>query len=149
MCWHQRIVFSCNHYKWGPEVSPCAFQKLYMGGEWSEHCETMNSHPLHSLIVQSLCKKCERKKAKLEGAMSRMKLLMKELNESLSKLKREEKREGREISPVNPGALWIPVSPIEAAHEKWICSPLILDPKAHLLRDENSGDIMKNVQEKK
>jgi hypothetical protein len=79
-----------------------------MGGEWSEYCETMNSHPLHSLTVQSMCKKCERKKAKLEGTMSRMKLLMKELNESLSKLKKEEKREGGEISPGKP---WSTVDP--------------------------------------
>jgi hypothetical protein len=98
-----------------------------------------------------MCKRCERKKVKLEGTMSRMKLLMKELNDSLSKLKKEEQREGGEISPGNPGALWIPVSTIEAAHEKWISTPLILDPKAHLLRDENSGDIMKDVilQEKR
>ena len=111
----------------------------------------MNSHPLHSLAVQLMCKRCERKKVKLEGTMSRMKLLMKELNDSLSKLKKEEQREGGEISPGNPGALWIPVSTIEAAHEKWISTPLILDPKAHLLRDENSGDIMKDVilQEKR
>jgi hypothetical protein len=49
----------------------------------------MNSHPLHSVTVQIMCKKCEQKKAKLDGTMSKIKLLMKELNESLSKLKKK------------------------------------------------------------
>ncbi|PMD26598.1 hypothetical protein NA56DRAFT_539922, partial [Hyaloscypha hepaticicola] len=87
MCWHRRVIFSCNHFKWGGEVRPCAVQKLYIAGEWSESCETMNSHPLHSLTVQTMCKKCEQQRAKLEGTISRTRLLMKELNESLTKLK--------------------------------------------------------------
>lgn len=130
MCWHRRIIFSCNHYKWGTEVGPCTLQKLHSAGEWTEPCDTMNSHPLHSLTVQRMCKKCERKKAKLEGTMSRMKLLMEELNESLSKLKREEKRASGEISPGNPRVIWTPVSPVEEDHEKWLCSPFLLDQES-------------------
>ncbi len=58
--------------------------------------------------------------------MSRAKLLMKELNESLTKLKKEEKREAGEeaLADVNALAIWIPVSPVEEDHEKWLCSPI-------------------------
>lgn len=101
----------------------------------------MNSHPLHSLTVQRMCKKCERKKAKLERAMSRMKLLMKELNESLSKLKKEERREGGKETLGTVGALelLVTVSPVEEDHEKWLCSPIDLDQRSLFSRDVASG----------
>jgi hypothetical protein len=126
MCWHRRVIFSCNHFQWGAEVHSCVVQKLYISGEWTESCETMNSHPLHSLTVQTMCKKCERKTAKLEGTMSRTKLLMKDLNESLTRLKREVKRKDvvEALADVETLALWIPVSPVEEYHEKWLCSPI-------------------------
>lgn len=53
----------------------------------------MNSHPLHSVHAQKLCQKCDKKKAKLEGTTSKLKLLMKELNDSVARLKKEEKEE--------------------------------------------------------
>jgi hypothetical protein len=86
----------------------------------------MNSHPLHSLTVQKMCKKCERKRVKLEGTILRTKLLMKQLNDSLTNLKKEEKREGGKeaLADVNSLAIWIPVSPTEEDHEKWLCSPI-------------------------
>jgi hypothetical protein len=82
-----------------------------------------------------MCKKCERKKVKLEGTISRMKLLMKELNESLSKLKKEGKREdGKEwLVTAETLALLTPVSLVEEDHEKWLCSPIDLDYRSRLL----------------
>lgn len=61
-----------------------------------------------------------------------MKLLMKELNESLLKLQKEEKREGEEEMPATVKAIasLIPVSPIEEDHEKWICSPIEFEEKS-------------------
>jgi hypothetical protein len=51
---------------------------------------------------------------------------MKELNESLTKLKKEEKSDcGEEaLANVNALAIWIPVSPVEEDHEQWLCSPI-------------------------
>ena len=62
----------------------------------------------------------------MEGTMSRTKLLMKELNESLTKLKKEVKRKDvvEALADVETLALWIPVSPVEEDHEKWLCSPI-------------------------
>lgn len=62
----------------------------------------------------------------MEGTMSRTKLLMKELNDSLTKLKKEVKRKDvvEALADVETLALWIPVSPVEEDHEKWLCSPI-------------------------
>lgn len=51
---------------------------------------------------------------------------MKELNESLTKLKKEERREDGEeaLADVNALAIWIPVSPVVEDYEKWLCSPI-------------------------
>ncbi len=68
----------------------------------------MNSHPLHSITVQKICKNCEKKKAKLEGTMSRLKLMIKELTVSVSRLKKEEQTAGGEESPVTEVALQHP-----------------------------------------
>ena len=64
----------------------------------------------------------------MEGTMSRTKLLMKELNDSLTKLKKEVKRKDvvEALADVETLALWIPVSPVEEDHEKWLCSPIDL-----------------------
>ena len=62
----------------------------------------------------------------MEGTISRTKLLMKELNDSLTKLKKEVKRKDvvEALADVETLALWIPVSPVEEDHEKWLCSPI-------------------------
>lgn len=51
---------------------------------------------------------------------------MKELNESLTKLKQEEEREDGEeaLADTNALAILIPVSPVEEDHETWLCSPI-------------------------
>ncbi|KAE9372241.1 hypothetical protein N431DRAFT_456979 [Stipitochalara longipes BDJ] len=149
MCWHRRIIYSCNHYAWGAEITPCALEKLYRAGEWSETCDTMNSHPLHSLTTQKPCKKCERRKVKLEGTMSRLRLLMKQLNESVSKLKKEETREQRPLLVSIAGVQWIPVSPVEEDDEEWLCSPFLLDHKSLTSGGVDSRGSTKNVQEQK
>jgi len=59
--------------------------------------------------------------------MSRLKLLMKELNESLSKLKKEESGETTAPLVSIAGVQWTPVSPIEEEDEEWVCAPFMLD----------------------
>jgi len=45
-----------------------------------------------------MCEKCVKKQMKLDKTMGRLKLVMKELNDSISKLKKEEKTEAKEVS---------------------------------------------------
>jgi hypothetical protein len=52
-----------------------------------------------------MCKRCTKKRTKLAGTMERLKLVMNELHESLSRLKKEEKMESNEVSPNTDGAL--------------------------------------------
>jgi hypothetical protein len=73
----------------------------------------MNSHPLHSIAVQETCKKCEKKKAKLEGTTARINLVMKELNELLAKLQKDEKREDERESPATDELLQPLISPVK------------------------------------
>jgi hypothetical protein len=72
----------------------------------------MNSHPLHSIAVQKMCKKCEKKNTKIAGTVSRLKLVIKELNESLDRLKKEEAREGVEELLGTDRLMPSPISPI-------------------------------------
>lgn len=50
---------------------------------------------------------------KLDGTISRINLAVKELNEVLAKLKKEEKREDGEESPGTDGPVQCPISPIK------------------------------------
>jgi len=88
----------------------------------------MNSHPLHSLAVQTTCKRCLKQQTKLDGTMSRLKLVMKELNESLSRLKNEEKTEGEEVLPDIDEGLQEPASPVKKNNEQSLCSAIFVIP---------------------
>jgi len=50
----------------------------------------MNAHPLHSIVLERYCDVCQNKKGKLDGTMLRLKLMMKEINDSVERLKTEE-----------------------------------------------------------
>lgn len=56
----------------------------------------MNSHPLHSVNVQRQCKKCLESKVKIDGTMSRLKCTLRELNESMVRLRKEVESEDEE-----------------------------------------------------
>lgn len=63
---------------------------------------------------------------------------MKELNESLSKLKKEESRE-TEVPLVSiAGVQWTPVSSIEEEDEEWLCSPFLIDQTSFASRGVES-----------
>lgn len=45
----------------------------------------MNAHPLHSISVEVVCKKCERKKLTTASVMLRAKLVLKDLRETVTR----------------------------------------------------------------
>jgi hypothetical protein len=103
MCHHKRFVFSCGHFSWGAQVKACELENIFLAGKWHVACETMWSHPLHSVRVHALCEDCELKRAKTAGTMTKLKLAMKELNETVGRLQKlTGEREGTGTSPVSP-----------------------------------------------
>ena len=108
MCYHKRQVYICGHFGWGPEVRPCAAQNAaqqdFREGKISKQCDIMFAHPAQSIKLQILCQNCENKKMKTEGTMSKVKLAMKQLNDSISRLKAGEARDADVpvVSPVSP-----------------------------------------------
>jgi hypothetical protein len=85
MCHHKRFVFNCGHFSWGAEVLACNRQSDFAEGKVLLPCETMWSHPLHSLKVGTLCKDCDLKRRKTAGVMTKLKSALRELNETVAR----------------------------------------------------------------
>lgn len=49
----------------------------------------MNSHPLHTTIVDVMCDRCEKKRVATDKTMEKLKMAFKALNERVEKLKEE------------------------------------------------------------
>lgn len=96
MCYHKRIVYSCAHYGWGKEVRLCNLQKAFLDGSRDEECDTMFSHPLQSVKVASLCNVCAAKKGKTDTTMSSLRLRLKALSETVTRLQKSEDGEDEE-----------------------------------------------------
>lgn len=88
MCVHTRIIYVCGHYGWGAEARACNAQEAYLHGWRSEECDTMHSHPMNSFKVPKLCKRCEEKKRKTDGASSRARSIIDELKSRVEKGKK-------------------------------------------------------------
>ena len=86
MCHHKRIVYCCWHFGWGTQVKACVLEKAFLDGFCLLPCDTMWSHPLHSIKVDTVCKDCDFKRQKARGAMTKLKVAMQELNETVSRL---------------------------------------------------------------
>jgi hypothetical protein len=90
MCFHRRIIYTCGHDGWGTEVAACNHQQAFQEGSWLVACPDMFAHPLHSLKLQTKCKKCCRnsaKAARTADKLAQVKLAMAVLNETVQKLK--------------------------------------------------------------
>jgi hypothetical protein len=88
MCYHKRIVYLCAHSGWGKEVRACNLQKAFLDGSRNEECETMFSHPLQSIRVQSLCNVCAAKKGKTDRTMSSLRARLMALSETVTRLQK-------------------------------------------------------------
>jgi hypothetical protein len=101
MCFHKRIVFLCSHFGWADEIRACDTQKSFLNGSKKVECETMWSHPLHSIKAQKNCKVCAAKQEKTDATVSTLKERLRALSETVARLQRtedaEEKEEEKEI----------------------------------------------------
>jgi len=95
MCHHKRIVYSCGHFRWAEEVRACELQKAFEDSTWPKPCLTMLSHPFHTLRVENLCRGCElgKRKRKMAGTMTKLKQAMRELNETVQRLRKATRNE--------------------------------------------------------
>lgn len=96
MCYHKRMLFSCGHFSWGHEVRACSVEKAFRLGILTEACDTMFSHPMHSLKFAELCQDCAGKKTKQDGTVSTVKERLQELHQVVGKWTKKD--EGREKS---------------------------------------------------
>jgi hypothetical protein len=87
MCYHKRIIYTCGHDGWGTEISACDHQRAFDEGSWPIACPDMFAHPLHSVKVQRMCKDCNWKAARTADKLTQVKMAMRELNETVRKLK--------------------------------------------------------------
>lgn len=87
MCWNNRVIYSCGHDRWGIQIRACEVQKAFDNGTDQTECDTMNSHPLHCRKVSPVCKKCSKKTSRLNSRIGAAKLMMKEVNETVERLR--------------------------------------------------------------
>ncbi|RDL38530.1 uncharacterized protein BP5553_02870 [Venustampulla echinocandica] len=92
MCYHKRMVFSCGHFSWGHEVRACNVEVAFRLGILREECDTMFSHPMHSLKLPKLCQGCAGKKTKQDGTVSTVKERLQELHQVVGKWSKKDER---------------------------------------------------------
>ena len=93
MCWNKRFLFSCGHYIWGDEVRACHIEKSFKNATSTAKCDIMFSTPYCSWKINEVCKKCEEKKTRLEEKVSKTRELIKEVSESLQRIRRKSSQE--------------------------------------------------------
>jgi hypothetical protein len=59
----------------------------------------MFSYPLCSWKIDRVCKKCQEKKERMEGKVSKTRELMKEVSETLQRIRRKPSQEEKSSSP--------------------------------------------------
>lgn len=72
----------------------CEVQKAFNEGLGGE-CDRMNSHPFCTYKVERFCGSCEVKRRRMERTMSKLKLAVKDMKESIKRL---QKGSGSELS---------------------------------------------------
>jgi len=84
MCYHQRIIYSCNHYGWCARVKPCKMQSAYETGNSMTLCHVMWSHPILCIRVSKECEPCQQRR----GKFTRVKELLGALGERVQRLQK-------------------------------------------------------------
>lgn len=88
MCNYRRNVFTCGHFGWGAQVRACPLEQAFIDGSWPVPCNTLWSHPLHSVKVGVLCKGCDLKRRRTTRALTKLKSAMQELHETVERLQK-------------------------------------------------------------
>ncbi|TGO78643.1 hypothetical protein BELL_0059g00130 [Botrytis elliptica] len=93
MCIHKRMIFiQCGHTRWGTEVKACN-QKLAFDTSptTSIDCDTMYSHPIHTVKITEVCKSCEIKRSNTDRTAEKLKQALKDIRESVARMEKMQK----------------------------------------------------------
>ncbi|KAF7959830.1 hypothetical protein EAE96_001435 [Botrytis aclada] len=93
MCIHKRMIFTqCGHSRWGSEVKGCN-QKLAFDTSptTSIDCDTMYSHPMHTVKIMKVCKSCDAKKSSTDRTAAKLKQALKDIRESVERMEKMQK----------------------------------------------------------
>ncbi len=90
MCFHRRLVFSCNHHVWLGITRPCPVEESFDRGEIDTGCSVRWSHGFDTVRIQSECPKCLERQAGEQFRLGVIKDQIKVLKEHLRMIKGEE-----------------------------------------------------------
>ncbi len=90
MCFHRRIVFSCNHHVWLDITRPCPVEESFNRGEADTGCSVRWSHGFDTIRIQSSCVKCLERQAGEQFRLGAVKDQIKVLKEHLRRIKEVE-----------------------------------------------------------
>ncbi|CCD53226.1 hypothetical protein BofuT4_P122450.1 [Botrytis cinerea T4] len=93
MCIHRRMIFTqCGHTRWGSEVKVCN-QKLAFDTSptTSIDCDTMYSHPLHTIKLIKVCKSCQIKRSNTDKIAEKLRQALKDIRESVERMEKMQK----------------------------------------------------------
>ncbi|KAI9647309.1 hypothetical protein NHQ30_003694 [Ciborinia camelliae] len=88
MCTAKRIISTqCGHAIWGKVVRVCEQQIAFQTSPTTSiECDTLFSHPIHSLKIDRLCKECENKRGLLTRTTEKCKQALKDIRESVERM---------------------------------------------------------------
>ncbi|QSZ33834.1 hypothetical protein DSL72_005406 [Monilinia vaccinii-corymbosi] len=94
MCIHKRIIFiQCGHAIWGNEVKACDQEIAFQTSpRTSVECETMSSHPIHTVKITRACKVCEKKRGHTARTAEKLKQALKIIRESVERMEQMQAR---------------------------------------------------------
>lgn len=87
MCFHKRLVFSCNHHAWLNLTRPCALEESFNRGEVDTGCGVKWSHGFDTVSIQASCRECARVQASHKTRLSEAKDRIKALKAKLKTIK--------------------------------------------------------------
>ncbi|KAM5356086.1 hypothetical protein ACJ41O_002732 [Fusarium nematophilum] len=81
MCTYARVVFSCQHERWGLRVKPCKIADDFRTGDAKLDCVSRKPHAVTSRKLPRKCNKCIGLDAKVDKAKKGIAELKKTLRE--------------------------------------------------------------------
>ncbi|KAJ8070843.1 hypothetical protein OCU04_001206 [Sclerotinia nivalis] len=90
MCIHKRMIFTqCGHSRWGKELKACDQElAFHISPNTSISCDTMYSHPMHTVKINQLCKVCVIKRDNTDRTAEKLKQALKDIRESVERMEK-------------------------------------------------------------
>ncbi len=102
MCYHKRIIYtSCGHSGWAAEVRACEFHPKNKNRSSSTSCDTMYSHPFHTLRVEKFCGRCIINRENTSEKVLKVREWMKDLKSDVDRLRKGRSGDGTDGMDTN------------------------------------------------